>query len=349
MSDKQSESEALSDWLDADQSGRGVDHGSAGDADHLADALVVHGLLRDLSRHDDAIEEHRITRLLGQLEQKEKTRDSSPSDSQSTGPRDDKVQQITSRRFLALAGGAGLAACLLIALFVIRPGALSAAEALERIIQSAAKQVDRTYEIHVLEEYQQRRKPKNLSERQWLAESNENLDGARLYVGGADRYVFVRALTDGREKKSGCDGAESWAFREDGPVHVSDDLARFRGKVPGQQQSIAFADLYSQLISLRDGYDVDLSETTDRDSQIRRLVGHRKSREVRGPKTIEFFFDRNDGTIHRMILDGLPRGHGGPKSVEFVLVSQESLDDGFYSHGFHHDGRRKIKREDAQP
>ncbi|MDP6718342.1 MAG: hypothetical protein QGF59_06805, partial [Pirellulaceae bacterium] len=75
MSDKQSEPEALSDWLDADQSGQGVDHDCADNADRVADALVVHGLLRDLSRHDDAIEEHRITRLLGQLEQKEKTRD----------------------------------------------------------------------------------------------------------------------------------------------------------------------------------------------------------------------------------------------------------------------------------
>ena len=326
MSDKQSEPEALSDWLDADQSGQGVDHDCADNADRVADALVVHGLLRDLSRHDNAIEEHRITRLMSQLEQREKTHDSRPSECLSTGRRGDKAEKSTRRRSLALAGGAGLAACLLIAFFVVRPGALSAAEALERIIQSAAKQVDRTYEIHVLEEYQQRRKPKNLSERQWLAESNENVDGAVLYVGGADRYVFVRALTDGREKKSGCDGAESWAFREDGPVHVSDDLTRFRGKVPGQQQSIAFTDLYSQLTSLRDGYDIELSAPTDRESQIRRLVGHRKSREVRGPKSIEVLFDRNDGTIHRMILDGLPRGRGGPKKVELVLVSQEPLD-----------------------
>ncbi len=50
-----------------------------------------------------------------------------------------------------------------------------------------------------------------------------------------------------------------------------------------------------------------------------------------------------------MVLDGLPRGHGGPKKVELVLVSQESLDDRFYSHAFHHDGERKIKREEAQP
>ena len=352
MSGEKHEHDSLSDWLDADQRVQSEQHERSDDLDHTADALVVHGLLRDMSRHDDAAEERRITQLLSQIEQQEETRKDDQGDSQSTRRRTYQAGHRLGIRSLALAGGAGgagLAACLVIAFLVTRPSTLSAAEALERIIESATQSVDRAYEIHVLEEYRQRRKPENLTEQQWLAESNENVDGAMLYVGGTDRHVFVRTLTDGRVKKSGCDGNESWAFRDDGPVHVSDDLTRFRGKIPGQQQSIAFTDLYSQLTSLRDGYDVELSEDTDRQSQIRRLVGHRKSRDVRGPKSLELHFDRNDGTIHRMILDGLPRGHGGPKKVELVLVSQESLDDRFYSYAFHHDGERKIKREEAQP
>jgi hypothetical protein len=349
MSSERHEYESLSDWLDVDQPGQRVDHGSADDAGYVADALVVHGLLRDLSRHDDATDEHRITRLLTQIEQPEEMRDNTPGESQSTRRRANQADHRFGRRFLAFAGGAGLAACLLIAFFVMRPSTLSAAEALVRIIQSAAQSVDRAYEIHVLAEYRQRKGPENLSEQQWRAESNENVDGAMLYVGGADRHVFVRTLNDDRQRMSGCDGRKSWAFREDGPIHVSDELTRFRGKIPGQQQSIAFTDLYSQLTSLRDGYDVELSEPTDRESQIGRLVGQRKSRDVQGPKSIELHFDRNDGTIHRMILDGLPRGHGGPKSVEFVLVSQEPAEEGFYSHEFHHDGQRQIKREGSQP
>ena len=349
MSGENHDHDSLSDWLDADQRVQREQHERSDDLDHTADALVVHGLLRDMSRHDDAVEERRITQLLSQIEQHEEIRGTSEAESHRNRRGTEQTGHRLGRRSLALAGGAGLAACLLVAFFVTRPSTLSAAEALERIIQSATQSVDRAYEIHVLEEYRQRRKPENLTEQQWLAESNENVDGAMLYVGGTDRHVFVRTLTDGREKKSGCDGTESWAFREDGPIHISDDLTRFRGKVPGQQQSIAFTDLYSQLTSLRDGYNVELSEPTDRESHYGRLVGHRKSREVRGPKSIEIHFDRNDGTIHRMVLDGLPRGHGGPKKVELVLVSQESLDDRFYSHAFHHDGERKIKREEAQP
>ena len=349
MSGENHAHDSLSDWLDADQRVQSEQHGRSDDFDHTADALVVHGLLRDMSRHDDVAEERRITQLLSQIEQHQETRKDDQGESQSTRRSTYQPGRRLGRRSLALAGGAGLAACLLVAFFVTRPSTVSAAEALERIIQSATQSVDRAYEIHVLEEYRQRRKPENLSQEQWLAESNENVGGAMLYVGGTNRHVFVRTLTDGREKKSGCDGTESWAFREDGPIHVSEDLTRFRGKVPGQQQSIAFADLYSQLTSLRDGYDVELSDPTDRGNPNGRLVGHRKSREVRGPKSIEIHFDRNDGTIHRMVLDGLPRGHGGPKKIELVLVSQESLDDRFYSHAFHHDGERKIKREEAQP
>ena len=342
------EHEPLSDWLDAGEFSEDSTDKPATDHSPLTKQLVVHGLLRDAARHDDAAEKKRIERLLTEIE-RQGGANNARSDATVSGSKSAAGTQRRGSRIFAIAGSLGVAASLLIAFVVLRPSTLSAAEALERIIQSAARSVDRAYEIHVLEEYGQRRKPENLSEQQWLAESNENVDGAMLYVGGIDRHVFVRSLNDGRQRMSGCDGNESWAFRDDGPVHVSDDLTRFRGKIPGQQQSIAFTDLYSQLTLLRDGYDVELSEDTDLQSQIRRLVGHRKSRDVRGPKSLELHFDRNDGTIHRMILDGLPRGHGGPKSVELMLVSQEPTEEGFYSHDFHHDDDRKIKREGSQP
>ena len=342
------EHEPLSDWLDAGDFSEDSTDKPLTDNSQVTTQLVVHGLLRDAARHDDAAEEKRIERLLTEIEQQGGTR-MDRSDATSSGGKSVAGTRQRASRIYAIAGSLGLAACLLITFVVLRPSTLNAAEALERIIQSAARSFDRAYEIHVLEDYRQRAKPENLSEQQRLAQSNENVDGAMLYVGGTDRYVFVRSLNDGRQRVSGCDGHESWAFRDDGPVHVSEDLTRFRGKLPGQQQSIAFTDLYSQLTSLRDGYDIELTEPADRENQIRRLVGHRKYRDVRGPKSIEVHFDRNDGTIHRMVLDGLPRGHGGPKSVELRLVSRERVEEGFYSHNFHHDGQRKIKREGLQP
>ena len=167
MSDENHDRDSLSDWLDADQRVQSKQHERSGDVEHTADALVVHGLLRDMSRHDDAVEERRITQLLLQIEQHEKIRGTSQAESQINRRSTDQAGHRLGRRSFALAGGAGLAACLLVAFFVTRPSTLSAAEALERIIQSATQSVDRAYEIHVLEEYRQRRKPENLSEQQW--------------------------------------------------------------------------------------------------------------------------------------------------------------------------------------
>ena len=349
MSGENHERDSLSEWLDAGRCVQSEQYKCSGEMEHTADALVVHGLLRDMSRHDDAVQERRITQLLSRIEQHKVIQVTSQTISHSNRHRTGQAGHRFGSGYKALACGAGVAACLLVGFFLTLPSTLSAAKALERIIQSVAQSVDRAYEIHVLEEYQQRRKPENLTEQQWLAESKENVDGAMLYVGGTNRHVFVRSSTDGGQMKSGCDGTESWAFRDDGPIRVSEDLTQFLGKIPGQQQSIAFTDLYSQLTSLRDDYNIELSEPTDRENRIARFVGYRKSREMGGPKSIEILFDRDDGMIHRMVLDGLPRGHGGPKKVEFVLVSQESLDDRFYSHAFHYDGERKEKRKEAQP
>ncbi len=45
-----------------------------------------------------------------------------------------------------------------------------------------------------------------------------------------------------------------------GPVHVSTDLNRFRGGLPGQQQDIPFINIHDHLSQLRSGYEVELSK-----------------------------------------------------------------------------------------
>jgi hypothetical protein len=315
----------LSDWLDGDEvlSRGDEDLSPAVDRRHLADELVIHGLLSDAAQRNDIEDEQRITRLLGAL--------------------DEAGASSRKSRLAIVSSLAALAACVLIAVALLRPTTVSAAVALERMIESVSQSVDRAYRLNVREEYANRRRPANLPEERWRVEASEDLDGAHLYVGGVNRYVFVRKLLDGRTRVTGCDGNESWAFREDGPVHVSQDMTRFRGGLPGQRQSLGFTDLYSQLTAFRHGYEIEL--TSERGEQFGTLVGQRKSSDVRGPKRVEILFDLASGTIHRMVLNGLPRGHGGPKSVEFVLVSEEKVDVDFYSHKSHHDGKRRIKRE----
>ena len=74
----------------------------------------------------------------------------------------------------------------------------------------------------------------------------------------------------------------------------------------------------------------------------------RNSRDVRGPKQIELFFNSETGVLHTIRLDGLPRGRGGPKSVLFELKDQSDLGKAFFSHISHHDGQKEIREEGAR-
>ncbi len=298
--------------------------------DSVASQLVVHGLLVDASLHDDAVHVERMDRLFDALDCEMGT----------------VARSRIGSRGVAAALAFATIACVMLAAVFLRPSRVSAAEALDRIIASAARSKDRLYELSVVEGFDQRKRLKNLSREQEREPREKIVDGARLYVGGRGRFVFVCELANGETRTSGYDGNESWAFRDSSPVHVSTNRKRYRGGIPGQQQSLGFTDMYSQLESLRDGYDIELAPLGGTERE--RLTGVRKSRDVRGPKQIDIEFEPSDGMVHRMVLDGLPRGRGGPKCVEFVLVSQDERAAEFYSHEAHHDGQRRIKYEDQE-
>lgn len=326
----------LSNWLDDDLAGEPTSRESTIgepqiDAKQVATELVVHGLLRDVVQQSDSQDQRRIENVLMAIEA-------------------GNLSAITtrSRSRLAIVGSlVAVAACLLFAVSIFGSSTANATDALERLIDSVSQSIDRAYRLTVLEEYSQSQRPQNQRQEKRNMKFKEELNGAMLYVGGVNRYVFVRTLTDGSKRVSGCDGNESWAFREDSPIHVSQELSRFRGGLPGQQQNLGFTDLFSQLTALRDRYNIELAPISVdvMGARMHRLTGNRKSREVRGPKSVEIDFDSDSGTIHRMFLDGLPRGQGGPKSVEFNLVSQENVSNEFYSHGSHHSSNRRIKVE----
>ena len=75
------------------------------------------------------------------------------------------------------------------------------------------------------------------------------------------------------------------------------------------------------------------------------LNGYRHTREQGGPKRVEIWFDRDNGMIHRMILDGLPRDNDRPGKIELELVSSEPLAPDFFTHDAHHAPGRPIEPE----
>ncbi|PHQ34148.1 hypothetical protein CEE69_17680 [Rhodopirellula bahusiensis] len=259
-------------------------------------------------------------------------------------------QPRRSRRFAVLTYAVTLAASIAIMFAILgsHQDASAAIASLEKVLQAAEKPLDRTYEVSVVEQESNGR----LSRRRWQAprrsRPKEEVDGATLSVRGANQYVLTVSLRSGLKRMSGCDGKVSWAFREDGPVHVSGDLSRFRGGIPGHQQDIPFLNLHSHLEQLQSDYDVELLEeppTATGGNGLTQLRGVRKSNEIRGPREIILWFAPNDGTIHRMRLDGLPRARGGPAAVTLELQDQSQLPLDYFSHAAHHEPSKRIQYE----
>ena len=121
--------------------------------------------------------------------------------------------------------------------------------------------------------------------------------------------------------------------------------------MPGNQQDMPFLNIHSNLSQLKIGFDVELAdeqETGADGTLLSRLTCVRKSNAVRGLKRVDVWFDPEDGTVHKMLLDGLPRGRGGPKSVMLELVDQSVFASNFFSHEAHHEPVKRVKVEDGQ-
>lgn len=333
----------LSHWLDdADEPHKGKSDVPLSEANEtVAESLLVHGMLVDIANHDADSEAERIEAVMQRIDAE------FAADSVNVAP---KIVPHSRRRFAILTSALTIAVAVMVMFVVFGPHqSVSAAIAsLEKVVEAASKPLDRTYKVRVVEEYPRDKRPRNLSQEAWERDAPEQIDGATIYVRGADEYVMTVLLTTGETRTSGCDGQVSWSFRENGPVHVSTDLNRFRGGMPGKQQDMPFLNIHTSLSQLQVGYDVELGVEQDAGvdgTLLSQLTCVRKSSDVRGPKQVDVWFDGEDGTVHKMLLDGLPRGRGGPKSVMLELVNQADLPSGFFSHDAHHEPGRRVKSE----
>lgn len=333
----------LSDWLDDSVKGPTSESGcsTTETSESIAESLLVHGLLADIGRRDDDQDADRIAAVMQRID--------SESESISVSNAASDEPQVR-RRFAILTSALTIAAAVIVMFVVFGPHqSVSAAMAsLEKVVEAASRPFDRTYTVHVVEEYSREKRPRNLSQEAWDREAKQHIDGATLHVRGANQYVMTVLLSSGEKRTLGCDGQQSWAFRENGPVHISTDLNRFRGGVPGQQQDIPFLNIHAHLSQLRTGYDVELGDEQQDvggKTALFQLIGVRKSRDVRGPKLVKIWFNPDTGFVHEMLLDGLPRGGGGPKSVMLKLVDQSELPPGFFSHESHHESGRRVISE----
>jgi hypothetical protein len=257
------------------------------------------------------------------------------------------IRAGSAARRWAVAAGVVIAAGALALVLVGRGSTAEAAgEELERLAQSRPD-TRRTYSIRVVEEPSHRARDARREDSPGQR-GRPRLAGATLHVGAPGQYVLEGTDESGAPCAVGCDGAMSWSAPAQGAVRVSDDPARFRGVLPGEQHGIAFVDPADGMPELIRSYAVESrasQEIAGRRVQV--VVARRRKDASRGPREVRLWFDPQTFTIVRMSLDRLPQANGGPRSVVLDLVGEAPADPAFFRHAAHHDAGRLVLPEDS--
>ena len=250
---------------------------------------------------------------------------------------------VPRSRLLRLTLPLGLAVGIAVgSLLLLRPAPASASAALERLVRASAAATDRQYAIRVVDHG-----PGGIPDPvpSDTGGRKPGLDGARLFVRGADKFVFVRTFADGTEFINGCDGTLGWSVPPTGHVHLSEDRRRFRRGIPGERDDLPFLSLAEGLAGLRRGYALSLVEAPEAGGRLR-LEAVRTDSRHRGPARATIDFPAgDDAAAERIELGGLAPDGSGPDGVVLELIERAPLPADFFDHAHHHDATRPIDWE----
>ena len=250
---------------------------------------------------------------------------------------------VPRSRLLRLTLPLGLAVGIAVgSLLLLRPAPASASAALERLVRASAAATDRQYAIRVVDHG-----PGGIPDPvpSDTGGRKPGLDGARLFVRGADKFVFVRTFADGTEFINGCDGTLGWSVPPTGHVHLSEDRRRFRRGIPGERDDLPFLSLAEGLAGLRRGYALSLVEAPEAGGRLR-LEAVRTDSRHRGPARATIDFPAgDDAAADRIELGGLAPDGSGPDGVVLELIERAPLPADFFDHAHHHDATRPIDWE----
>jgi hypothetical protein len=229
------------------------------------------------------------------------------------------------RAWLAVAA---IAAIFLMTVLLLRPS--DAMAALERVALAAEQALTRCYEVRVLEPGDDSQVPAGRGP----YPPASHLEGAVLWMKGPGKFALRQQLPNGETRMFGGDQHGSWTMRGTGPVRVSPDPTRFGRATFSAGGEVAFLDVRSQLSQISSDY--DLSWLPDARDGTRRMLASRQRPASGGPKEIELWFDPSDAALRKMVLRQLPKGQGGPRSLELSLLSVDPLPDEYFRHEYHH-------------
>lgn len=305
------------------------------------DEQLIEAMLLELGPSAQAAREQRISRVLTALDQP---------------PLVMRVPRSMWRSTVRWSAAAAIVIIGVLALVALQPR--SAAAAVRQMIAATQAPLDRTYILITETTEEPRPGPPPLparlppTRRQFSAD-NPPPGSAILHVRGADQYVLIRQLDDGRKLITGSDGKQSWSIPPDGDVLVNADPLGFRGPMSGLQTRVPFFDLRTTLEELEQHYQLRaLWSYTAQDGSARvfeQLRGDRRGRDPARPQIVHVWYDRATGVVQQIQLDGMNR-RDYPRLTRLTveLIEQRDLPANWFDHTAHHAADRPVIRFDLK-
>lgn len=316
------------------------DNPNAGDAGKQADDRLVHALLLHL--HDEQAAEHRERRVQRAMQAVRET----DQPRASTSPRDVGPPVARTLRFPAWARRAtwAAAAAILVAagVWVVTYSTTPALASLNDILSALGRPGDRTYHIQMIDlPDPPGRAP---AEENWPADMpRPGLNEADLYLRDGRQYLLVRHDPHGGLIYDGFDGQQSWRVRKGILAETKDGPGAGGIPMPPMMADVPFSDLRRTLEHIRVDYTVEQfgqASLPTGGNALRHVLARRKSREVKGPETIEIWADPITATPRRIVFDRAKiQGNREPCRLTLDLLSQKRLSEDWFSPSGHLDSK----------
>ncbi len=286
---------------------------------------LVHSLLLQLADREAAAKEHRVQRVMQNID-------------------DAKQMPEMFRRIAQPFIRYGIAAMIIIAaaiLFTKMPSNTAVA-AIDQIIVAIDQAKDRTYALSFEREDRRQDRPPMPRGK----DRRSDLDGATLYLRGSNQHVLYRSTASGKFLINGSDGVTSWLIRPDKPLLTSSDPQAFPIPIPDELANIFSLDLKSTLLHIREHYTIKhLEEVVDEkqsNEMLHYLDARKITREFEGPKNIEIWANAQTGLLLRIEFAKIHlQDDPHPKRLIIDLIDQEQLSDDWFTHQAHY----QLKRE----
>jgi hypothetical protein len=308
-----------------------ADNSGIDGADREADARLVHALLLHL--HDEQAVENRERRVQQAITA---VRDSAAHKSAGA----ERASQAGSglrfpawtQRLLAVA------AILLIVIGIwMRTSSSTTAQAsVNDIVNALARPGDRTFHIQMedLPEPPGRNSPIDQP-----GLPRPGLDDAVLYLRDGHQFVLARHDPKGGLIYDGFDGEKSWRVRKGVIAETKDGPGAGGIPMPPIMADVPFSDLHGTLVRIEVDYTVERNDDAPLPAggePIRHILVRRKSRDVRGPETIEIWADPKTAIPRRIVFDQAKvQGNRLPCRISLDLTSEDPLPANWFGAAAH--------------